>query len=47
MNKHLCSCFYVKNADGEYFAESPIEGAVIANVGDTLQHWTKGKLKSG
>ncbi|XP_039260603.2 uncharacterized protein LOC120336891 [Styela clava] len=36
----------VENLDGQYIPANPIPGTVIVNIGDLLQFWTKGKLKS-
>ncbi|XP_033101873.1 probable iron/ascorbate oxidoreductase DDB_G0283291 [Anneissia japonica] len=36
----------VKNLNGDFVAASPIENAVIVNVGDLMQRWTADKLVS-
>ncbi len=36
----------VQNADGEWVAATPMEGAFVVNVGDMLQNWTNGRFIS-
>jgi len=36
----------VQCANGHYVEASPIQDTVLVNIGDALQYWTKGKLKS-
>ena len=36
----------VQTASGEYMEAAPIEGTMLVNIGDALQFWTGGKLKS-
>ncbi|XP_078493790.1 uncharacterized protein LOC100182326 [Ciona intestinalis] len=36
----------VENQYGEYMAATPIDETVIVNIGDILEFWTEGKLKS-
>ena len=35
-----------QNTSGEYMEAMPIEGTVLVDIGDILQFWTSGKLKS-
>jgi len=36
----------IQNVEGEFVDAIPVKDAVIINIGNTLQLWTKGKLKS-
>uniref|UniRef100_H2YCC4 Fe2OG dioxygenase domain-containing protein n=1 Tax=Ciona savignyi TaxID=51511 RepID=H2YCC4_CIOSA len=36
----------IENKEGEYVPATPLENTVIVNIGDILQFWTQGKLKS-
>ncbi|XP_039263008.2 uncharacterized protein LOC120339032 isoform X1 [Styela clava] len=36
----------VETYDGEYIEAKPIPGTVLVNIGDLLQFWTNGRLKS-
>ena len=33
-------------ANGSYVEATPIENTVLVNIGDALQYWTRGRLKS-
>ncbi|XP_070532487.1 uncharacterized protein [Ptychodera flava] len=36
----------VKEKDGDFFPATPIDGAVVVNIGDLMQRWTSDKLVS-
>lgn len=36
----------VRNADGEWIAADPIEGALVCNVGDMMEQWSGGRFSS-
>ena len=45
MHGNIC-LLQVMNRSGEYQAATPVDGAVLVNIGDMMQRWTADSLVS-